>query len=233
MSTRFKNFSFCLLVIFFTYFCIRPEDIVKSVKNQYECVIPDYESTKTSPVHFNLTECFGFKDDTFREGQIRFQGALRVDEAGLYDNLFQTADFNSGIRVELNGNHALGVLMYTHKRFDPLIFHYVKSFPFGKPLEFDLKVNSDLNLVELKHGENEFQSKSELSFSPQIGNFILGQGFDSTRKLNGQFKNFRATYTSYDYFLGINPKWARSLWVVTFFFLTLISVRFFLRIFND
>lgn len=233
MNKRSKNILLTLTLIAFTYFSLKPENIVKSQATHEVCILPSYNSETTEPVPFDIKNCLKIQDPAFRQGELRFQGQLTVNASGLFDNLLQTADGNSGLRVELNGNHAVGILVKSHKRWAPLIFHYVKGFPFKVPLDFDLTINADLNLIRLKFGENNFESKSEISFRPELGRFLLGQGFDSTRKLNGEFKNFKVSYTTYNYLLGINPKWARSLWVATCLILTIFSVHFFLRAFND
>lgn len=110
---------------------------------------------------------------------------LRIKAANLsnWQNIFQTADFNSGIRIEINEFGQVGLII--GKKVDG--FAVVTG---DKALETD-KWYTLLVQVGREYGaslkiDNGITSYAREEVEPKCNRLLLGIGYDSTRKFNGQ-----------------------------------------------
>jgi len=114
---------------------------------------------------------------------IRVNG--RLNELRNYQNLFQTADQNSGIRIEIDESGASAVLIADRSE---LTFLAVPATGAVTPGRFQILIQIvDGRHVTFRLGNSVATGSSE-SLQPLCSQVIVGHGFDSSRISSGRFR---------------------------------------------
>ena len=135
-----------------------------------------------------LTDIVVTKDAYF---EISLQ--FRAQEMAGHPNLFQTGDYDTGIRVELS-NGALAAVVGNEKQPDaPASLLISKNIEPGR--WYDLHVAALKNgFVTARLSDNPTLKLEGEHIAFSANNFWIGQGFDSTRRFTGDIRNVRVFY---------------------------------------
>ncbi|MDR2457307.1 MAG: hypothetical protein LBD41_02350 [Clostridiales Family XIII bacterium] len=162
-------------------------------KGYLKCDFYEYPNVKKFNINTvknpNLEISFKFKQDGWH---------------GEYDNIFQTAYGNSGIRIEMtpggDAHNKEWALLLSGKcvKEENLTCIGLGTLPvIGEWNEIFIKINNTLKTLKVKVNSNvvfegEIQ-KSEIL----LNNILIGAGFSEDRKFNGEIENFGVKYTKY------------------------------------
>jgi len=124
-------------------------------------------------------------------GRLVIRVTGRLNELRNYQNLFQTADQNSGIRIEIDEFGAAAVLIADRSE---LTFLAVPATGAVTPGRFQILIQIvDGRHVTFRLGNSVATGSSE-SLQPLCSQVIIGHGFDSSRISSGRF---RADFSAY------------------------------------
>lgn len=160
------------------------------------------------------------------EVDIRLTG--NITEFYNYQNLFQTSDYNSGIRLEINDVGQGALLIGSNAADGYSAVSMPSKFNLGN---FDISIRIvDGQRVLLSFLDKKIE-KVVSGLSPKCDNVVVGYGFDSGRVIRGEVQFLATASTSNPRFVpqwiddGVRLDWFRALLSVVFYF-TLISVAF-------
>lgn len=146
--------------------------------------------------------------------------SFKFSEIGaFYPNLFQTANFNQGLRMEFGINTA-AIIYNCNKRCPPNGYHVINL---SKQINFSGDNYINISLRQGKYIKVKVNSNPELVITRpppdiRVNNIIVGSGFDDTRPFSGEigFFNIKVTidqdYLDYFYYL-----------ILSFFYFVLIA----------
>lgn len=146
-----------------------------------------------------------------------------------YENIFQTANYNDGIRIEfarLAGNESKWALVYTDKN------KKLKGIGLGalpqKEKWHDVKIRyiakNDQLLIYLN--EDIIKSVNNCNIKLNLDNIVTGHGFTKDRSFDGMVYNFRLTNSP------VKDKYYKRLYIVTFFLLLLMIRKYLISLNN-
>ena len=160
------------------------------------------------------------------EVDIRLTG--NITEFYNYQNLFQTSDYNSGIRLEINDVGQGALLIGSNAADGYSAVSMPSKFNLGN---FDISIRIvDGQRVLISFLDKKIE-KVVSGLSPKCDNVVVGSGFDSGRVIRGEVQFLATASTSNPRFVpqwvddGVRLDWFRALLSVVFYF-TLISVAF-------
>lgn len=160
------------------------------------------------------------------EVDIRLTG--NITEFYNYQNLFQTSDYNSGIRFEINDVGQGALLIGSNAANGYSAVSMPSKFNLGN---FDISIRIvDGQRVLISFLDKKIE-KVLSGLSPKCDNVVVGYGFDSGRVIKGEVQFLATASTSNPRFVpqwiddGVRLDWFRALLSVVFYF-TLISVAF-------
>lgn len=162
----------------------------------------DFDSTKDAPIvlYENKNKLESVKLDATNNlvKNLLISFDFKINFVNQWDNLFQTSDYNNGIRIELDkANNATLVIHSTGqtglkgiplRKFDNNVWYNIKIIKKTDELP-KIYVNNKL----LKDIENSDEQQDTIE-NFQTDNIIIGRGFDSNRTFNGQIKNFKYNF---------------------------------------
>ena len=191
-NNRFSLLLFLILVVCFIVASIISLTHLKieeasSVENQQAFSPSSYIYGETTPIFIGGNEN---STSAFIDLKLRFR--VTKDSSG-YPNLFQTGPVNSGIRMEfLNSTAALIIP-------DKNVEGGLKGIPISSSIMLGEWYSLDLYALNGSHVDIYLNSKRIGSYQSSGINFslaqiILGQGFSSDRKFQGDIKNIFITY---------------------------------------
>ena len=129
--------------------------------------------------------------------KMKFDFTLK-ESASEWPNLFQTADMNSGIRVEIRngtvqgGTSTIGVIYSKNEVGDLEGVPITDNFIFGTPHELRIEAKQNAYLTTTLDGVSiKRESPAPIFKSDKI---LVGQGFNSDRKFSGEISNFEINY---------------------------------------
>ena len=178
-----------------------------------EFFIPEYDSTSSNNL-INQPFYKKFENNNIKNllKDICVSFDFKINDINEHDDIFQTSDLNKGIRAELNKKGFLGFILAD------------KSMP-GKKIGFQIQKLEKNKIYQIKIIKNNSQKlKISLNSKPfktydyitndfDVDNIYVGQGFNETRKFNGQIKNFKITYKT-----KIITPWQNMFKFLTLFF---------------
>jgi len=118
-------------------------------------------------------------------GELVIRVTGRLEELRNYQNLFQTADQNAGIRIEVDETGAVGLLVADRS---DLTFLAVQAAGTISPGRFQALIRvSDGRNVSFQLGRSVATGHSE-TLQPSCSNLVVGYGFDASRLSSGRFR---------------------------------------------
>lgn len=214
----------CLLLLFgsclagLIYLDKAQGDAMYSVIKRDELSIPIYDSS-SSDAEVNIPKDFIVDniDTEYKEIHIAFD--FRIDGITEYNNLFQTADANNGLRMELSQPNKLWLL--TGLRSDPP--NDLVGFEIGSDIELDkwyqIKIDvSKYHMVEITLDDNIVFRRITDKMKLEVSNIAVGTGFSRSRLFEGGIKDFSIEYIIY------KPRDLTMMWNIGKIGLTLISL---------
>ncbi|MBQ2644777.1 sulfatase-like hydrolase/transferase, partial [bacterium] len=118
---------------------------------------------------------------------------FKIDHINQWDNIFQTADVNNGIRMELDKNGYAGLVCLKKSSVKKMLGFDLGKFEKNKIYKVRIIKNAGKNL-KISLNNNSFKTLNYVSDDFEVNNISVGQGFDNTRTFNGQIKNFKVKY---------------------------------------
>ena len=145
-----------------------------------------------------------------------------------YQNLFQTGDFNSGIRLEINDLGQGGLLIGSSAADGFSAVSLPGKFELGN---FDISIRiNDGQKVSVFFLDRKIE-KVVSGLKPKCDNVVVGYGFDSSRVVRGEVQFLASASNSDPRFVprwvddGVKIDWFRALIAAVFYF-TLFSLAF-------
>ncbi len=138
--------------------------------------------------------------NTKRDFSISFKfyiAPLKKEVNGIkYENLFQTANYNSGIRLELarkTKSATLWGVVYTNKSGQLKVIELgtVPKYSFWHDMV--IKYSRKFNRIDVFVDGIDIRSYKNANFTPNFSNITVGAGFDESRDFTGKIKDFRIT----------------------------------------
>jgi hypothetical protein len=120
-----------------------------------------------------------------------------VDSALPYPNLFQTADANSGVRLEISGTTAAIVFRSDSEAAGVRVL--ILSTDLKEGQQYGLQVealNGSFLRARLDNGPRKTYTSSDLSFD--VSNVKIGDGFDNTRPFVGSISKISLSIGSFE-----------------------------------
>ena len=105
-----------------------------------------------------------------------------------YPNLFQTGDYNTGIRAEFS-NKSFGVIYASQPKGDPVGLILDTDFDFSKSHSIEILASPGGNIFLVYDGV-KFIPEQKVYSNIQFSNLKLGGGFDSSRNFDGLISNW-------------------------------------------
>lgn len=155
------------------------------------------DKTLAAPKTFEIKDYKG--DDIEKEIEITCK--FKINHIKEWDDLFQTADFDKGIRLEFNKEFLGGIVINAYPsplfgvslgKFDNKTFNTLK---FTKTLNQNAVILLNNSIINTDYNSNNFE----------VNKVTVGKGFDNQRVFNGEIKDFSIKYKAYKHFrvLGI------------------------------
>lgn len=118
------------------------------------------------------------------------------NNGALHPNLFQTANFNQGLRMEF-GADAAALIYNCNKRCQPNGYHVINL---SKQINFSGDNYINISLKQGKYIKVKVNSNPSIVIrqpppSIKLDNVIVGSGFDATRPFSGEIKFFNIIVT--------------------------------------
>lgn len=108
---------------------------------------------------------------------------------GDYDNLFSTAPYNDGIRIEFNGEHSWAIILPTK---DGVKGYSLGILPrYGEWTHLEIFLNN--GKLQVYNNNALVLEENEIDFAYKINEISLGIGFSPDRPFDGDIKNFTLT----------------------------------------
>lgn len=148
----------------------------------YDSQSKDHELSRVK----ELTENIKAQD---KEISINFE--MKAYSISDWNNVFQTAPSNSGIRMELSKPDAVGLVIGTNNKEGYRGFH-LGQILFNQWHKVEIKINRDKRLRAV------FDDKTILDVDPafdyDISDIAIGTGFNKLRGFQGEIRNFSIEY---------------------------------------
>jgi len=155
--------------------------------------------------------------------EIRFR--MKVNSVGNFDNVFQTAPANSGIRMELGGSSGKSFgLVIGDKKKDCRGFLITSNLILGR--WYDVRVNIDRNKdirVYLDNIAVIDESLEEINYD--LSDIVIGTGFSRTRPFDGEIKDFSISGVLFYRLLPVTALLLAQLLAGLLFLISLFLVR--------
>lgn len=132
-------------------------------------------------------------------GELVIRVTGRLEELRNYQNLFQTADQNAGIRIEVDETGAVGLLVADRSE---LTYLAVPAAGTISPGRFQALIRvSDGRNVTFQLGKSVATGHSG-TLQPSCSNLVVGYGFDSSRLSSGRFRADFSAFGEQRRFIG-------------------------------
>lgn len=143
---------------------------------------------------------------------------VKINSIYNWNNIFQTAAFNKGVRMELALPSTLGVVISdgTERGYVDYIITYslrIKEW-------YSLRLNIDINKrIKVFLNDNITVNVKDRRMNFLISDIAVGTGFSRSRPFDGEINNFNLRYSLFKE----NEYWRRAGFVLLFFYLLIIS----------
>jgi len=123
--------------------------------------------------------------------EIKVNFRIKVDSLSNYDNIFQTAAGNAGIRMELGGSGARSLGMVIGDKSAGLKgFLITKDLSFGKWHDISLQISNDKRIMVYLDNVLAVDEVSD-TVTYDLSDIVIGTGFSRTRPLDGEIRDFK------------------------------------------
>ena len=214
-----------LISIFFVYSQKDVLQYVSTYSNKYTNINFDSASKDES-----LSKYKEFKENNKPSGlkDIEVSFDATVYSISQYDNIFQTAPVNSGLRIELSKIRTLG-LVIGYKNNSKLI-----GYPMISKVDFNKKYNIRLYLDKTNKLQGYVNNKRVINIQNQnlsyeISDIAVGTGFSKSRSFNGKIENFSINYNYYQKDPQVVPNILLFLSITFFLILFTLIIKFDIR----
>ena len=123
-------------------------------------------------------------DNAYFRLKLRF----RVDSAEGYPNLFQTATVNSGLRIEISGSNAAIIVADSSIKEGYRVILLPKIINIGQWYLLEIEALNG-RYVRVILDEQNVVDFSNMGISFEVSEFLVGGGYDKTRRFRGQIDN--------------------------------------------
>lgn len=131
---------------------------------------------------------------------------FRASSIGQFDNVFQTAPMNSGVRLELSKPNTLAVIVGADNVSGYLPYIVTKTFSLNRWHSFVMDV-SQSNHVHIFFDDKPIVDQTDPSLLYDVTDIAFGTAFNKTRTFNGEIKDASISYGIYE----VNPNGASTL----------------------
>ena len=192
LKKHLTTFFIINLVVLLAAFAFEDNFIYQKVKdNRHDGI--SYDSRSNNPEKARV-KSFSETDSTFKKVDISFR--MKVYSMGKYDNVFQTAQANDGIRLELSAPSTLALIVLRKGDRDPVGITLTNSLTLNK--WYQVKINVDQkNRPEVVLNGNvvvDRDNKDAGTFDYKVSDIAVGSGFSKTRNFDGEISNFALHY---------------------------------------
>lgn len=186
-------FIVCLVsLIGYSYFMSSSENImfetIKSVKHNHI-----YFDSRTSQSDLSsIKEFQETSESEFNEVRVSFK--MLVYAISGYNNIFQLAPDNSGIRMELSKPATVGVLVGYNDKSKIKGFTLTDSLRLNQWYQFTLNLDRNKRLKMTLNGEIIGNFEPDQGLNYKISDIVVGAGFSKLRKFDGKINDFSINY---------------------------------------
>lgn len=128
----------------------------------------------------------------YKEINISFYA--KVKSISGWNNIFQTAPLNSGIRMELSEPSTLGLVIKSKNKEAFRGFYLTRELQLDKWYFVDLKININKHLIVLLDNKTVID-EVDPNFDFDISEIAVGSGFSKTRPFDGEISKFEIRYS--------------------------------------
>jgi peptidoglycan/LPS O-acetylase OafA/YrhL len=156
-------------------------------------------SNQINSINYNAGEKFfetiESSESSLKETKISF--SMLINKLNNFDNSFQTADINKGIRMEISQAGKIGLIVSQgdNNRFRG--FPLIDNATVNTWYDFYITLDKENHII-VKVNDVEVINEIDKTLQYDISKIVVGRGFDDTRIFNGQIKNFEFEYTLYE-----------------------------------
>ena len=130
----------------------------------------------------------------YKEIEISFNA--KVNSISGWNNIFQTAPANYGIRMELAEPSTLGLIIKNKNKDGLRGFYVTQALQLGKSHLISVKIDMNKHLTVLLDNENVLDVVDP-NIDYDISEIAVGSGFSKSRPFDGELSNFEVKYSFY------------------------------------
>jgi hypothetical protein len=166
--------------------------LIRSNLPQVDDFIDNPETTSVSQVINGNTPIRLGKLEKTENAYFRLKLNFRLDNAEGFPNLFQTAAFNSGLRIEFNGTTAAIIVADSSVKEGCRVINLSNAINIGQWYKLEV-VALNGGYVRVFLNEQNVVDASSTGISMAMSQILVGGGFDKTRLFRGQIDNISLT----------------------------------------
>ena len=154
--------------------------------------------------------------------EVKIQLSGFLTELYNYQNLFQTSDFNSGMRLEIDDAGQAGLVIGSNGPDGYSVLSIPEKFV---PGSFDLSIQIKNSKKVTVAFRNQLTEKVMNGLKPNCDNLIVGYGYDSSRVVKGEVRFLASAPYSVPRFVprwlddGLRTGWFRTISFGVFYFI--------------
>ncbi len=177
----------------------------------------NFNSNSTDP---GLSSVKEFRENTVPQYQeIKINFKMKVDSTQNWGNVFQTATFNKGVRMELASPSSLFMAVGDGTETGLVGYLITDSLKLGEWYSVRLRIDKHKNIKVLL-GDEIVVNVRDNKINYFINDIAVGTGFAKTRPFDGEIKDFSLRYSFYKE----NDEWKSVAAIFLFFYLLIISL---------
>lgn len=173
-----------------------PSEIVKN-KRRLKVIYP--LTLRNSAVYARGEEIDGVvKDITarrIRSFNVGFD--MKLDSYVDYDNLFQTAQANAGVRMEVTPHHQLGLVISDGSQCGYVGLVSYPNIQIGRWYSVRVLIDEGKNIDVYVNGKKTL-ARHDPFISYKISDIVIGTGYSSIRHFHGEIRDFHMSIDYYD-----------------------------------
>lgn len=162
--------------------------------------VSDFKS-HPSPKQKQDPRIFEIQDKSSPLKHLHIEATFTLEKLGTYQNIFQTADYNNGVRLEIGPGGDAGLII--RKTDDTFTAFSLPKMEAQKEYHFLLKIEptrikialGNTLLVDDVVSSDPDNSEGKRAISYKVDTIKVGTGFDDERPLIGAIKEFSLRYT--------------------------------------
>ncbi len=176
---------FALFWGIYCYVLTQPESEIRSSYKNIQ-----YKKSKTNPAA-SVREIFEKRTAETKDVWINF--VMETDRLDIVEDVFQTADFNEGVRFEINPKDRAMSLVIGNKTEDAERIPLGEYLQFGKPYKITIGINRDKRVNVIVNNRTRID-KYIPSLAYEVKDIAVGRGYDWSRLFSGEINDFSIAY---------------------------------------